>query len=62
MLLGYLLRYGSWHGPAESSALVFVAKLMTSLLLWCACRPGPGSMASARDGHFLWCSRSYWPL
>lgn len=35
MPLAYLLRYGwVWHGPADSSALVFLLPLMATLLLW----------------------------
>ena len=35
MPLAYLLRYGwVWHGPTDSSALIFVPPLMAALLLW----------------------------
>lgn len=35
MPLAYLLRYGwVWHGPTNSSALVFLPPLMATLLLW----------------------------
>jgi lipopolysaccharide/colanic/teichoic acid biosynthesis glycosyltransferase len=35
MPLAYLMRYGLvWHGPADGSALIFLAPLMASLLIW----------------------------
>jgi lipopolysaccharide/colanic/teichoic acid biosynthesis glycosyltransferase len=35
MPLAYLLRYGwVWHGPTDSSALIFLPPLMAALLLW----------------------------
>lgn len=35
MPLAYLLRYGLvWHGPKDSSALIFIPPLMATLLLW----------------------------
>jgi lipopolysaccharide/colanic/teichoic acid biosynthesis glycosyltransferase len=35
MPLAYLMRYGwVWHGPTDSSALIFVPPLMAALLFW----------------------------
>lgn len=35
MPLAYLMRYGwVWHGPTDSSALIFLPPLMAALLLW----------------------------
>lgn len=35
MPVAYLLRYGwVWHGPTDSSALIFLPPLMATLLLW----------------------------
>jgi lipopolysaccharide/colanic/teichoic acid biosynthesis glycosyltransferase len=35
MPIAYLMRYGwVWHGPTDSSALIFIPPLMAALLLW----------------------------